>query len=273
MIKFLFRQFIVIKTKIEIRYNNRCHFRIFKRILRLGFKIIHNQKNGLIWDDNDDFSKIIIVSLAKNLQRLQSILILCKRGLAKDAIPLLRIMFEELIDLKYMNADKNRINDYLDYDIYIRIRLGKILADNNYKGINKEKIVEKIKELEKEWDKIKNRFTKKDGHIYKRWTRENVREISKIFKLEESYSIIFGYLSNYIHSNPLSAGDYILGRDEKGIIVEIGTSPEFVREVLRTASMLFVGILTIVNNKYKMNLEEKIEKLSIILEKDNRYEK
>jgi hypothetical protein len=232
-----------------------------------------DKTNGLAWDDNNHFSKILLVFLAKNLHRLQSILILCKRGFAKDAIPLLRSMFEELVDLKYMYVDKKRIEDYFNYDTYIRLKLGRILLDHGGKRVDKEKIKARNDELEKEWDKVKNKFIDKKGKVHRRWTCKGVADVSSEVGLGEAYLYIFGYLSNYIHSNAISANDYVLGRDGNNVVIEIGTSPQLVREVLPTASIFFVDILSIVNEEYKMNLDQDLKSLSDQLTGDKtRYE-
>lgn len=252
----------IITSLIRIRYKNRWQFRIFRRVLNLGLQVMGDKSNGLAWDDNNHFSKILLVFLAKNLHRLQSILILCKRGFAKDVIPLLRSMFEELVDLKYMQADKKRIEDYFNYDTYIRLKLGRTLLAHGGKGVDKEKIGVRNAELEKEWDKVKNKFTDKKGNVHKRWTCKSVADVSTEVGLGEAYHYIFGYLSNYIHSNPISANDYVLGREGDNVVIEIGASPQLVREVLPTASMFFVDMLSIVNDEYKMRLDDDLKSLA-----------
>src|SRR3990167_9002294 len=116
---------------------NSREFSVMEKTYKLAHRIMCRAKNhNLVWDETDDFSKVIIVTLAKNLHRLQSIKLLCKKGLAKDALVLIRGMFEELVDLKYMAADKSRVRDYVDYDSYTRYKLGKILEQHRGEGID-----------------------------------------------------------------------------------------------------------------------------------------
>ncbi len=274
----IFRQFNILNTEIRIRHKNRRQFRVFRQVLNLGLKVMGDKNNGLVWDDNNHFSKILLIFLAKNLHRLQSVLILCKKGFAKDAVPLLRVMFEELVDLKYMYADKKRIQDYFDYDTYLRLKLGRTLIDHGGESVDREKVKTRNAELEKEWNKVKSRFTYRTHDqkekVHKRWTCSGVREVSNAVGFGEAYEYIFGHLSHYIHSNPISANNYVLGRDGYNVVIGIGTSPQLVREVLPTASMFFVDMLKIVNDEYKMNLDAELKVLVDQLTSDKKkYEK
>jgi len=229
---------------------------------------MENQNNGLIWDEDNHFGKVLIVCLAKNLHRLQSILILCKRGFAKDAIPLLRSMFEELVDLEYMNKNRMKVQDFLDYDYYSRLKLSNILSKIKDERIDSDKMQKRDKELNDDWNNVKKKFTKSNGKIHERWTCKNIREISEEIGLGESYLFVFGYLSNYIHSNSISASDYVLGKDKNNkVVLEIGTTPNFVKEVLSTASIFFISILGIIDDEYKMGLEKILKEYVAILKK------
>ena len=171
-------------------------------------------------------------------------------------------MFEELVDLKYMQADKKRIEDYFNYDTYIRLKLGRILLVHSGKGVDKQKVKTRNAELEKEWNKVKSKFMDKNGKVHKRCTCKSVADISTEVGLGEAYHYIFRYLSNYIHSSPVSANDYVLGREGDNVVIEIGASPQLIREVLPTASIFFVDMLSIVNDEYEMKLDDKLKSLA-----------
>ena len=251
---------------MRIRMNYRQPFRTFRMSLRVGMSVMGNRRNGLNWDENDNFSKVVIVILSKNIHRMQSIWLLCKAGLAKDAAPLLRAMFEELVDLKHMHSNRTLVNDYFDYSTYLRLKLGRALLLNPTTGVDVGRVQTKSKELEDEWKRIKPRFTyrtkKGEEKEYDRWTRENVRQLSERVGLGGAYDYGFGYLSNYVHSNPLSADDFVLGRDGDNVVTEIGASPQFVPEVLGTATMYWVDMLAVANEAYKLNIDSKLEVLS-----------
>ncbi len=85
--------------------------------------------------------------------------------------------------------------------------------------------------------------------------------MSKEVKLEGSYDYLFGYLSNFIHSNTLSAGDYILGKDKNGVVIEIGTSEASIKAVLPTAVALFLEMAEIISEEYSLGFDEKINEI------------
>lgn len=256
------KHYNIIKSLIKIRYKNRRQFRIFHHALNLGLEVMGDKESGLAWNDGNRFSKTLIIFLAKNLHRLQSVLILCKHGFAKDATPLLRSMFEELVDLRYMQADKKRIEDYFNYDTYIRLKLGKTLLAHGGNNVDRQRVEARNRELEKEWNKVKDKFTDRNGKIHNRWTCKSVAVVSAEVGLGEAYHIYFRYLSNYLHSSPISANDYVLGREGNNVVIGIGASPQLVREVLSTASTLFVDMLSIVNDEYKMKLDDELKSLT-----------
>lgn len=256
---------------IRIWIKDRREFTVMRKTIRLARKVMKDQSNGLVWDESNHFSKIVIVFLVKNLHRLQSIKLLCSRGLAKDAVPLLRAMFEELADLNYMSADKSRVQDFVDYDTYQRYKLGKTLLGKESENINKEKVITRTSALESEWNKVKQRFTyqSNDGksHIYKRWTRDNVRQICDVVGLGGMYDYLFGYLSLYVHSSPISADDFVLGKKGDSVVLVTGASPVLVAEVLATSSGIYLDMLRIGDKDFQMNLDKLIKPVEAELSK------
>lgn len=254
---------------VLIWIRDRREFSVMRQTIRLARKVMKNQDNGLAWEENNHYSKVIIVFLVKNLHRLQSIQLLCRRGLAKDAVPLLRSMFEELADLNYMGADKKRVQDFVDYDTYQRYKIGKNLLTKTSENIDKERVKSRTNTLEQEWNKIKSRFTYKssDGkeRIFQRWTRENVRQICEQVGLGETYDYLFGYLSLYVHSSPISGDDFVLGRSGNTVVLTVGASPVLVAEILATSSGIYLDMLRTADKDFKMNLDESLKPVEATL--------
>lgn len=256
---------------IRMRMANRNEFSVMRKTYDLAQKIMRDKSNNLVWDEADHFSKVIIVFLAKNLHRLQSIRLLCKRGLAKDALPLIRSMFEELVDLKYMAADKSRVQDYIDYDTHTRYKLGKILEQYGGEGIDWPRLKKRNAELEQEWKKIESRYTykSKDGkdRPFPRWTRDNVRQLSESVGLGSMYGYLYGHISSYGHSNPMSADEFVQGKQGDNVVVEVGASEAFVPQVLATSSGMYLDMLRVANEERHMNLDNLIEPVEAALRK------
>ena len=255
----------------RMRIANSREFSVMEKTYNLGHQIMRDKSNNLIWDEADHFSKVIIVTLAKNLHRLQSIRLLCKKGLAKDALPLIRSMFEELVDLKYMAADKSRVQNYIDYDTHTRYKLGKILEQYGGEGVDWPRLKKRNPELEREWKKIEHRYTykSKDGknRPFPRWTRDSVRQLSESVGLGSMYGYLYGHISNYAHSNPMSADEFVQGKEGDNVVVEVGASEAFVPQVLATSSGMYLDMLRVANEERKMNLDKIIEPVEIALRK------
>lgn len=249
-----------IKTKIMIRWKYSSDFQILKKAIDLGERILQGKQ--IIWDESNNFSKIVIIFLAANFHKIQSIGVLCKEGLGRDAVILLRTMFESLVDFRYITSDKTKVNDYIEYGYYSQLRMGKILLNSKSIKVDKEKIIKRIKELTCDWDKVKHRFQKKNGDICSRWNCGNLRKLAEKVDLSENYDYLYGFLSNYTHLSSAIAGDYIWGRNKDSVVVGIGTSEILIKEILPTATAIFIDILKIVNEEYKMDFDSSIKNLS-----------
>lgn len=262
----MFAYLKAVKQNISIRYKYRKQLRLLKDVFKLNRDIMKTG-NGLCWDENDYFSKVTIIFIVKNIHRLKSILILCQKGLAKDTLSLLRTIFEELVDYKYMFENKKSVKEYSDYDTYLKLKIAKELERYKNKPYIKNDLLEdQISYLQKEWNKVKNSFEIKQGdkiYICKRWNKENLRDTSRLIGLEEVYIYLYKYLSFFTHSTTISAENYLLGRDSRknSIVFEVGSSEGFIDEVCLTASSLALEFLKISNSRYDLKIIEKIKKI------------
>ena len=260
---------VSVRARIIIAHKYRKQFDICRQAINLADSFSQDPQKKLAWDEDDDLSKIILVSIARNVHRLESIIILCRRGFAKDAIPLVRSLFEELVDIKYMRADKTRVRDFLDYDVWQRVKLSKIAGAGLVTEAQKEKLEKRRKELLDSWLKIRERFLcGKEKKECNRWTKKDVRQVANEVKLGESYDYIFGYLSHYIHHSAITADEYVLGREGDKVALEVGATEKLVREVLPTASAMFVDLLSQANEEYSLGCDRQLQSLSEDLVKD-----
>ncbi len=221
----------------------------------------------IIWDDQNDFSKIVISVMAKSLQTTRAIFLLCQNGLGQDALSSARVMFENLIDFRYMHADKKRVRDFIDFDLNYKLKLGRIIESrSDLQGVDKEKMKKRQQELEAEWNKVKHRFTRKNAQgkemICSRWSCKDLRAMAEELELVDAYDFFYVYASSFVHSTAAVANEYVLGREGDSVVVEVGASEIMVERVLSTARAIFMSILDIVNDEYKLGFDEKIKQLS-----------
>lgn len=260
----MFRFLIIVSQIVRIRYKYRKQFSILRDVFKLHRNIMRVSA-GLSWDDNDPFSKLTIIAIVKNCHKLSSILVLCKSGLAKDALPLLRTIFEELVDLKLIYENKGSAEDYFDYDTYNKLKLVREIKDKPYvKEELKEILMGRAATLEEEWDRLKNKFEIKKGDkvsTYRRWNGKDLRVTCRLVGLEDMYVYLYKYLCIFTHSTAMSAENYMLGMDPKKneVVFEVGYSEKFIDEVAITASHVALYFLKIASEKYKLNLEKKLD--------------
>lgn len=267
-----FRKFTIIRWRAVVFWCNRRLFKIMDEAICFAERV--NSAPSMVWDENNDFSKIITVFLAQNLHRIYSIRILCRAGLAKDAVGLLRVMFENLADLKYMQQDKTKVQNFIDYDAYLRMRLGITIENSGLASIDMTKAKAKTQEHRSAYKKVESKFSyidrKGKRKTYRRWSgADGLPTVAEKVNLKDTYQFLWGYFSNFMHSTAITADHYVLGKDGDSVVISVGTSDDLVQEVAKTATGLLVDIIDVINTENNMGLDAEIKKFSELLKKKN----
>lgn len=264
-----FSFFKITQTKWLIWWTYRRFFHLLRKTLLFGRKMIASGK--VPWDENSYFRKTLIFILAKNIKTLQAIEILCRNGFGQDALPLLRSMLESVINLGYIILDKeNRGQLYLEYECFLKLKSGRILLRTNSR-VDRVSIQNRIQQLERKWDTVKHKFLNRRGRICSTWSCKNLREMAVDANLLNVYEWTYPLCSAYTHTTSSVAHSYVLGVDKKGVVIEVGTSPQFIGAVLPTATSLLIYVLDSVNNEFNSgfktnidNLKEELQRLRAI---------
>ena len=256
----------ILRLELKILWKYRESISHINDVIRLGEKVL--SAPSIVWNENDDFSKIVIIFISQNMHRMQSIKILCKKGFARDSVGLLRVMFENLVDFKNIHQNKTLIKKYLGYDIYLRLKIARQFEDGNYCADDLLKVEKVIERLETQWNEIKSDYTYTDKssrkRIFTRWTGKNsMQKLSDDVGLGRVYKQIWGLFSNYSHGSTIVAGSYIMGIENEKVVMELGTSHEFIENSIFTATANFIDMLSIANEEYNLGLEKDIENMSV----------
>jgi hypothetical protein len=199
--------------------------------------------------------------MAIGLTRLRSIHSLCKGGLGKDALILLRVLLEDTVTFNYIHNDKRRVKDFIDFDHYQRLRLVRNISTKHIE--NKEKFDARTDELKQLWGSVKDRFLNKEGRIFDTWSGKNLRVMAQEVGGEEVYDLLYRYASDYVHLNSITLNSYVVSRDSKGVTVEIGTSHYLVPEVIITTCVIMVdSIIKTINDEYRVGFDSEIVSVS-----------
>ena len=248
---------------LKIIWKYRAQFRVHRETIKLAERLLG--KELMTWNDGDLFSILCICIMAMTAHKMQSMRLLCRNGLAKDAVVLLRVLFEDIVNFNYMDNDKKRIRDFMDYDTWERLKISKWAPKKTLE--DSVKFAARVSELEQMWNKVKHKYTyttgKRKGEVFDKWSGKNLWEMVKEVKGEELYKYLYKYLSSFVHFNSTTFNEYVLGAKKDHIIVEIGLSDQFIPEVLVSSSALVLeSLIRVINMCYKLRLDKEIEDLS-----------
>lgn len=245
------------KTRILLRWKYRKEFKLFKEAITIGRKLITTKT---FWDENSNFKKVLLFILVKNFQTAQAIETLCKKGFGQDAMPLVRVMTENLIEIYYMKLDKEKkAKAYLDYDNYNVLKDINELLSINSAGIDKEKLYKRKKELEIEWNKVKGNYRTPNGNTCNHWSCKGLKQMAKEAGMLFIYSFLYRLASDFAHGSRRIARDYILGRDGKGIVIELGASESLIDKIVPTAAVYLLSIVKISDEEYNGGFQDRID--------------
>src|SRR3989344_6245501 len=104
MINKIKRFFVVKRTELRIAMKYQKLFSFQRRSIKLGEKTLLDK--SMHWKPTENFRNLCICMLAMSLTKMRSIHLLCKKGFAKDATILSRVLFEDLVIFNYIDNDK-----------------------------------------------------------------------------------------------------------------------------------------------------------------------
>lgn len=229
----------------------------FSKQFNLVRKTVDLAESMLRWDEEDDSKKLSIAFLTRSIQRIKAIESLCRFGFGQDSLLLTRALYEDLIDLKFIQQDETRVKSFLDYDSYERWQLGRLNLKSVKQGA--EVLAKALDAMEQEWLKVSEKFRTKKGFC-SRWSCKSIEEESKQVGLEESYNIFYRFASKFVHPSSVSINSYVT-RDESGVNLWTGSSDQFIGENLNTAVSVLLDMLSTLNIQFKAKKDKEIQSL------------
>lgn len=216
------------------------------------------ENNIELWGEVDSYKLVLFGYLAKNIHKMQSIRLLAENGFAKDAAALVRGIFEDLVDLKYMSDHPEVIVEFFNFDLYQRWKLKKNIPEGH--GSKKE-VEDRGKELESELVKNKSRFSDLKSHLT--WRDKDLRQLSRNYKLEEVYDNLVSYLSNFIHSSPIALNHFVqVSANTATVKMQAGPSSEMVAAILLTTTVLVHDILNLFDRTFHLDIASSLQSIS-----------
>lgn len=221
--------------------------------------------------NNEQYSSMLIFAAAQNLYI--SILKLCNEGLADVAGILLRSLFEDYIQVKYIN--KNKLGSLFINYLWIsmkheidnaekRIPESEIMNSQTYQA-NRALIYDKYDKYKcdytkyfRKWYKISSWF-KPRKRLQFNWSGKSLFKMAKDVGERASYNTIVPFHSKHVHCDPHGLVGFLKG-DEDSITIENSASKEGIDLILKVSTEIFSKIGVEMAMSFSMSMPDYFNK-------------
>lgn len=205
-------------------------------------------------------------AIGKGYKTHAAIILLCKNGYGEDAAILTRSLFDLLINLLYILADKEdkRAYRYFRHDWILRKKM------LNY-AMEKPDIMEKIqkrvdnpnpndvtlREVEEQAKIVQDMYGYKDS---KGWSDKSLFDMADEVDRVRTYKTVYRLQCQLDHNASRSMNEYAK-EEQGGVVFDIGQSENWVEESLVIAFDLYSSILKAFNSHFKLDCAADISSL------------
>ena len=220
--------------------------------------LTHKSLNGKV--HNNNIQEIVVSSLyVKAITSFQSIIILSKKGMHKDANIILRTLIELMFWLVSICKDKSLAKKYILKGEYEKIRMLKTLEKleswhSDFGSI--ENIKNKKNELEQNYLKLLDEFG-----VEKKEIKEELH-VSKIVEkaeVPEHFYMIYSYLCQDIHSNAISIEEYFSINELNNMEILYGPYSKYTGRVLLILMETMIRVLDSITELFNIRDEDKMQ--------------
>jgi hypothetical protein len=220
---------------------------IFDDVLSCGQELKQKTLGGAI---NGDFEKVLAIFLDGSIRTLQAIALLYDNKFYEEGYSLTRILLEAVVDLWYINLDKNnRAEQYIDFDKFKANEQVDMLRGLNPSLDSQTKF------------SIKSKFKNKTS-----WSQLNFEEMLKTIypnqKREvDSHRLLYRYLCSFSHPSASGLGSTTVFAKEDMALWE--KRDEHSKEVLPLLScQLALAIYFTIDREFSLGYSTQINKIN-----------
>ncbi len=194
---------------------------------------------------NTDFQRLAFAFASKSAKTYRGVLRLAEAGLGEPSLILIRSIFEDLVNLRYINSDPEGLVElFLDFHI---------LEKKKYFDYWEEAALDdsQVQELKKVWEsEFESRYEQILKNYPKRtyWSGKNLKEMAKSVDIEllRTYCSLYPYVSGFAHGgSPLALASYVDQAGENGMTSLAAPSTEEVSEALVAGFGLLIRCLSV----------------------------
>src|ERR1017187_7722009 len=124
---------------------------------------------------------------------IQELLILAGNGAGVGAVKISRGMFESAVMAEYLRTNVSEVDDYFEY--------GRVLMWKRLQQYSDKFTPEKIKEVEGEYNRVRQRFTTKNGDVRNHWNKNSIRRMAAAIGREKQYELPYSIAASMHHGN------------------------------------------------------------------------
>lgn len=243
-----------LRYKTDIYFQHQTLFALCEKLLNLSFTIIDriNEKkhNTSI---NKNYAEFLSLILVRTTNVFEGVLILCNEGQRTNALCLLRIIVESLINLKYVQTDKEELSElFLNYGT---------VGISRYFELSKMEDPMPTSHLEKELDKafpvwrnILEKVKSKYNPKWDNWSGKSVKNMADLGKVLELYPD-FRFLSEISHPSVAAVANHTATNAE-GSTIQLQEDTETINSALASAFKCYFNILVNIKNGFEIKLDK-----------------
>lgn len=210
---------------------------------------------------------VVCYLISKSMTTARCALQCSERGYTQDAFMLIRSIFENLVNIRYLlqgDSEKKAVR-FIEFDYWQRrnqfkLRLQYPIREQQVKqSIEKEKI-----KLDEICAKLHKKYGIKERWI--NWSNKNMHQMSDKVSLGNVYAVLWGDLSALIHGSVRASNAYI---DITGEKVEFKVGPTYImiEKCLKYLCEFMNEIWVQFNKIFNLGLEEKHQGIESRFEK------
>ncbi|MBD3256647.1 MAG: hypothetical protein GF383_16255 [Candidatus Lokiarchaeota archaeon] len=220
---------------------------ISKDILKFSRQVLQKIEGR----NSSQYEMCIIYCFLRAIENFESIILLTENNKPIDAGALVRVLIENLCQMKYMQIKpEERSGKFVKYDTLLAHSLrDKMIRNSRYRE-DKEKIIDELRMLKDDVSKIKRLYPRPELG----WHQKNMEDLMNEIQLSDKY-LVYWTLNHNIHSGPTTIKKYINKKD--GLDTSyLGGSTDF-----------FFMILDFIDDVFALSINNEIENLYFRLNK------
>lgn len=248
----------------------REYFDLNEKLLGVVDRVLQSK---VIKHDNDPLKMTAIYFMTKAIKTNRAVWHLCADGYGEDAAILIRSLFNLIINFYFILSQdtENRAKRFIYHSAYTKYESYKIMSKwaDVFKQLDLQTF--NASEIQKEAENAQKQYK---FEANKPWSNKTILQMAKDIdahsspknnSMEKNYDVVYNFLSDFEHSNVMSANSYIKD-DENGWYPQINPTDNLIPETLASDTGYLLMIFEQFCNIFQLDAKKDIKDLCAELE-------